>query len=171
MILLATTLSAALATMALMPQEPPAYPATPEAVVRALYDRVTWTPPAQPDWAKVREIFRPEAVFALRLGPGELKMLDLDGFIREWVEYAYIEPVVKNGFQEKIVRLKATEYGGIANVYVLYEALIPGYMKAPEQGVDICHLVKRDGKWQIVSIVNELVSKDKPLPPDLQDNQ
>ncbi|MBV6458384.1 MAG: hypothetical protein HONBIEJF_01511 [Fimbriimonadaceae bacterium] len=145
-----------------------AHPATPEAVVRALYDRVTWKPPQTPNWDSVRAVFHKEAVFSLRLGRGDIRVMDLDGFIREWIDYAKLEPVVKNGFQEKIVRLKATEYGEIANVYVLYEAMIPGYMKAPQQGIDICHLVKTGGKWTIVSIVNELVDKGKPLPPDLR---
>jgi len=149
-------------------QSPPPQPSTPEAVVRALYDRVTWKPPQVPDWDSVRAVFHKEAVFSLRLGKGDIRVMNLDKFIQEWIDYAKLEPVVKNGFQEKIVRLKATEHGEIANVYVLYEAMIPGYMKAPEQGIDICHLVKTGGKWTIVSIVNDLVVKGKPLPPDLR---
>lgn len=162
-----TTLLFAAAIVSTATTDAPAYPDTPEGVVRALYDRVTWTPPTQPDWDKVREVFHPEAMFSLRLGPGEIKVMNLDGFIKEWIDYAKLDPVVKNGFSEKIVKLKSTEYGDIANVWVLYEAQIPNFMKAPQQGIDICHLVKRNGKWAMVSIVNEVVTKDKPLPPQL----
>lgn len=162
-----TALSIATAIMSTAAVQEPSYTNTPEGAVRALYERVTWTPPAKPDWDKVREVFRPEAVFSLRLDRGELKVLTLDGFIHEWLEFAKIDAVVKNGFSEKIVRMKTTQYGGIANVFVLYEASVPNVMKTPQLGIDICHLILRDGKWSIVSIVNDVVTKDKPLPAEL----
>lgn len=142
---------------------------SPEAAVRALYERVTWKGGETADWAKVREVFRPEAVFALRLDRGELRMLDLDGFIDEFVKFAELDAVKKHGFQEKILKLKATQYGDIANVYVLYEASLPGHPMTPQQGIDICNLVKRDGKWSILSIVNEAIAKDTPLPAPLSE--
>jgi hypothetical protein len=96
-------------------------------------------------------------------------VFDLEGFIQDFVTFAKLEPVQKLGFQERVVRMKTTVYGDIASAIVLYEAQIPGHPMGPQQGVDIWQLIRKDGKWSIVSIVNEIVTKENPLPPELRE--
>ena len=74
----------------------------------------------------------------------------------------------KTGFEEKIVKMKTMEFGDIAHVLVLYTAQIPGVMKAPQEGVDSFHLIRKDGRWWIVSILNEIPTKDRPKPEELR---
>lgn len=150
------------------PQKTETFPATPEAVARELYSRVTWKAGSIADWDKVRALFRKEAVVVLRSSRTAMSVFNLEGFIDDFVRFSKLEAVQRLGFQEKVVRLKATTYGEIANVFVLYEAHIPGHPMAPQQGVDIIQLLYKDGQWSIVSIVNELVAKGGKLPVELQ---
>jgi len=59
----------------------------------------------------------------------------------------------------------------MAQVLVLYEAEVIGATKPAQRGVDSFSLVRRDGEWKIVSIVNEIVTPDKPLPTELRDEK
>ena len=66
--------------------------------------------------------------------------------------------------------MESTVFGDIAHVLVLYTAQIPGLMKTPREGVDSFHLRRKDGQWHIVSILNEIPTKDRPKPSVFQEN-
>ncbi|MGA2624451.1 MAG: hypothetical protein ABSF91_11395 [Bacteroidota bacterium] len=65
--------------------------------------------------------------------------------------------------------MKPMVMGNIAHILVLYEAQIPIRMKTGQQGVDSWELTKRDGRWWIAAITNEIISNDRPVPKELQD--
>jgi hypothetical protein len=56
----------------------------------------------------------------------------------------------------------------IAHVLVLYEAIAPAMSRPPQQGVDSFQLIRKDGRWWIVSITNDIVTPETPAPPELQ---
>jgi len=64
--------------------------------------------------------------------------------------------------------MKPMVFGDIATVLVLYEASIPGRNSPPQQGVDSFSLIKKDGGWRIVSIINEIPTPNRPIPEELQ---
>jgi hypothetical protein len=140
-----------------------------ESVVRALYPMVSFGPNTEPEWNKVRALFANEAIVVLRTSRAAVSTFTLEGFIDDFVKFAARPQVRTSGFRERVVRLKATQYGDIAQVLVLYEAEVLGVTKPAQQGVDSFHLVRRDGQWRIISIVNDVVTPDKPLPPELRD--
>jgi hypothetical protein len=76
--------------------------------------------------------------------------------------------VARSGFTETIVRLRPMVLGNVAHVLVLYEAQVTGSARPPQQGVDSFHLVRRDERWWIASIVNEVLSPERPLPAELR---
>ncbi len=75
----------------------------------------------------------------------------------------------KTGFTERIVRMRPMIFRDIAHVLVLYEASIPGSGRPPQRGVDSFELIRRDGRWWIVSITNDLPTPDQPVPLDLRE--
>jgi len=77
----------------------------------------------------------------------------------------------KTGFQEKIVQTKMTVIGDVAHCYVLYEASIPNAPRPPQRGVDSFQLMKKDGGWRIVSIINEIPRPGVPIPVELQEKE
>ncbi len=143
--------------------------------VAGIYTLVSSSGGRLPDWDKVRSLFLKEAVVVLRTSRTVMSVFDLEGFIKDFVDF-YEKPFKRGGatvvpkeagFTEKVVRMKVWEYGDMAHVLVLYEAQITGFM-APQQGVDSWILVRRDGQWRIAGATNEVVTAAGPVPPELR---
>ena len=166
---LAALLVAPCAAPAVLAQQPPSPPAdstllSPESVVRAVYRLVSFGPGQQTDWAPVRNLFLPEAVVVLRTSRTETTVFPLEGFINDFVRFDTIPAVARNGFRETVVRLHATTYRDIAHVLVLYEAEVLNLPRPPQRGIDSWELVRREGRWWIASVTNEIVTPDVPIP-------
>jgi hypothetical protein len=149
-------------------------PATAEAAARAIYDAVSAPAGSVPDWQRVRALFLPEAVVVLRTSRTATGVFTLDGFVRDFVDF-YEKPrkvgermlsPCELGFAERVIEARARELGEIAEVTVLYEARIVGLDRPPTRGVDLWLFTRRDGRWLAAAVVNEVVSAERPLPPD-----
>ena len=140
----------------------------PESLVKHLYEQVTFPAGTTPNWDYVRTMFIKDAVVVMRAGRDKTNTLTLDGWVLDFVNFINDAEVKKTGFQEKIVKMETMVFGDIAHVLVLYTSYIPTKSKAPREGVDSFHLIKKDGQWQIVSILNEIPTKDRPKPDVLK---
>ncbi|HVP12680.1 MAG TPA: alpha/beta fold hydrolase [Phycisphaerae bacterium] len=140
-----------------------------ESVVSELYRRVTFKADESPDWDSVRALFDPEAVIVLRTARDKTTVFSLDGFIDDFVRFIERSDAQRRGFSEKIIRTKPIVYGDIAHVLVLYEARLEGTDRQPQRGVDSIELIRRNGRWWIVAIANEICTPERPAPPELQD--
>ena len=141
----------------------------PESLVKHLYDQVTFPAGETPDWNYVRTLFLKEATVVMRMSKSETAALSLDGWILDFVNFINNRNVKTTGFEEKIIKMESMIFGDIAHVLVLYTSYIPGVSKAPREGVDSFHLIKKDGSWKIVSILNEIPSPDREKPDILKD--
>ena len=141
----------------------------PESVINHLYDQVTFPPGENPDWDVVRNLFIPNATVVMRTGVDKTTTLTLDGWILDFVNFIYQNNVTAVGFEEKIVKMETMVFGDIAHVLVLYTAYLPGRTKTPREGIDSFHLIKKDGRWFIVSILNEIPGPERPKPKVLRD--
>jgi hypothetical protein len=142
--------------------------ATAEGVVNALYDAVTFEAGTTPDWDYVRSMFIDQAIIVLRTSREATTVFDLDGFVGDFVAFIERGNVKETGFTETIIRTEKMVLGDMAHVLVLYEASIRGAARPPSQGVDSFQLIRKDGRWWIVSVTNEVPSADRPLPPTLR---
>ncbi len=147
--------------------------------VAGIYGLVSSSGGKPPDWDKVRACFLKEAVIVLRTSRTATTAFSLEGFIKDFVDF-YERPFKRgeatvvpkdSGFTEKVVRMKAWEYGDMAHVLVLYEAQITGFSMPPQQGVDSWLLVRRDGRWIIAAATNEIVTPARPVPPELREEK
>ncbi len=141
---------------------------SPEALVRELYHLVTFPPDRPPDWNRVRDTFLPQAVIILRTSRDSTSVFDVEGFVNDFVRFVETSPAKKAGFEEKVLTLNSMVLGDIARVSVLYQAHIPGSERPPQKGVDVFLLNKRDGRWWIASVVNEIPIPGRPIPEELQ---
>ena len=141
---------------------------TPEGLVNALYDAVTFEAGHTPDWDWVKSMFIDEGVVVLRTSREKTTVFSVDGFVADFVRFIEGSNVEQTGFVEKILRTKPMVLGDIAHVLVLYEAWIPGGERPPQQGVDSFQLIRKDGRWRIVSITNEIPTPERPVPAELQ---
>lgn len=138
-----------------------------ESVVDELYRLVTFDAGRTPDWDRVRALFLDQAVIVLRTGRTETKIFSVEGFVEDFVSFIERARVEETGFVERIIRTKAMVFGDIAHILVLYEAEIPGSGRGPQQGVDSFQLIRKNERWWIASVVNEIPTSDRPVPAEL----
>jgi hypothetical protein len=139
----------------------------PEKMVASVYDAVSSQAGSTPDWGVVRSYFDPDAIIVLRASREASKKLDVDGFIQDFVDFYDRIDSEKIGFVETVVSIKTLEYGNIAHCYVVYEAAIVGSDRPPQRGLDSWHLMKRDGRWWVVSVVNDSEPAAGPIPDEV----
>ena len=141
---------------------------TAEGLVKSLYECVTFKPGIMPDWNRARSMFLKEAVIVQRSGRDSTTVLDVNGFVNDFVSFIERFHADRTGFAEKIVRMKPMVFGDIAHLLVLYEASVPGTKMPPQSGVDSFSLVRKNGRWWIASIMNEIPDAKRPLPAELK---
>jgi hypothetical protein len=141
---------------------------TPEGVVSGIYDMVSFEAGSVPDWDAVRSLFIPEAVVVLRTSREAITVFSVEGFVQDFIHFLESTPAGVNGFTEKVLAMKSMVFGEMANVLVLYQAHITGSSRAPQEGVDNFSLIKKDGRWWIAAVTNELPTPDRPVPEVLR---
>ena len=155
-----------------VPQPPPPgkvpFP-TAESLVAALYEAVTFEAGSTPDWDHVRSMFIDEAVIVLRTSRQSTTVFSVEGFVDDFVKFIERADAGRTGFSERIIRTKPMVFGDMAHVLVLYEASVPGSLRPPQQGVDSFSLIRRDRRWWIAAVTNEIPGPDRPLPSPLRD--
>lgn len=137
---------------------------TPDSLVKELYHSVTFEAGASPDWDKVRSMFIKEAIVVLRTSQESTTIFSVEEFVQDFVNFIDKANVKQTGFLEEIIRIKPIVFGDMAHILVLYEASIPGSPRPPQKGVDSFQLLKKDGRWWIVSITNEIPTQKNPVP-------
>jgi len=141
----------------------------PEGLVRGLYAAVSFEPDNSPDWDYVRKFFIPDVVFAVRKTRTSMEVLNLEKFVEWWLEDIKKYKMKEKGFEETVEKMKMTVYGNIAHCFVVYKARLKTPANIPGQlGLDSFSLMKKDGRWWIVSIANDVVSPQNPLPKELR---
>jgi hypothetical protein len=139
-----------------------------EGVVNELYDLVTFPAGTTPDWDRVRSLFLDEAVIVLRTTRTATTVFTLEGFVGDFVNFIERANVEQTGFEEEIVNMKSMVFKDMAYVLVLYEAHITGSPRAPQQGIDLILLSKRDDGWKIAAITNDIPDAEHPVPAVLR---
>ena len=135
-----------------------------EQVVRDVYDMVSWTDGNTPDWEVVRDVFIRDAIVVLRYPP-DLKVMSVDGFLLDWLRFEnQLAATGVSGFQETVTSAETTEFGDVAHVSVVYESSIPDTSRPARPGVDLWSLIRVDGRWKVVSVINELPRDELPAP-------
>jgi len=137
---------------------------SPESVVSELYNLVTFEAGTTPDWEKVKSMFIDEAVIVLRTGSDSTTQFTVNTFVKDFINFIERADAIQTGFTEKIIRMEKIVFGDVAHFLVLYEASIPGSSLPPMQGVDSFQLIKKDSRWWIVSVINEIPTPDNPVP-------
>jgi len=139
-----------------------------ENVVRALYRLVTFDAGKNVDWEQVKALFIPEAVIVLRASRTSMNVLNRNTFVDDFVRFIREASLEDRAFEETIVAIKTQETGDVARSTVHYAARIPSRDRPAQHGIDVFLLMKADGRWRIVSIVNEIVRPGVEVPEELR---
>ena len=138
--------------------------ATAEHVVRELYDLVSTQPDEEIDWDRARSLFLDEALIFMRVSREDNALFTLDEWVADFVKFVNEANVKESGFTEEIFALEATEVRNVAHVLVRYGSRYPTRDRPPQMGIDSVHLVRNDGEWRILSIVNEIPRSEEEIP-------
>lgn len=126
--------------------------ATPEAVVEEAYRLIGFDPGGEPQWDRFKALFDPKAVLALRVFPEDdaVTVMDLD----EYVVIQIREGMKEEGYEEIPGETEWYLFGDVAEARVVFH--IKYGAAEPIPALDIYQLVRRGGRWWIVSIVSDI---------------
>jgi len=142
----------------------PADVSSPDAIIKAMYETISG--PAGPrNWYRERSLY----VEGARLIPIG-KRINKDGgleimSIEEWIEDAktFLE---ENDFYETEIMRKMHCYGNIIQAFSTYESRNDPDSKPIARGINSIQLLKKDGRWWIVTVMWDNESKDNPIPEE-----
>ena len=141
----------------------------PESLVRGLYAAVTFDAGSVPDWDYVSNFFAPEAVIAVRMTRTSMAILNVEEFVKWFDDDVKKYKMEERGFEETIEKIKLTVFGDMAHCFVVYKARFKTPENSPGQlGLDSWGLMKKDGRWWIVSVTNDVVTPQRPLPEEMR---
>lgn len=165
-VLLSGLLAIATATPAFA-QATPDY-STVDGIMTELYASVTRAPGEPFAWERLRAIMLPGG----RMLPqpaqrqGESRLMDVEEFIA-WIDEGW-DPIIgtpsDQGFFERQTNLVVEEYGDIAHAFTTYEKGPWEPRQVIGRGINSVQLVKRDGRWYVLSITWDEENTAGPLP-------
>ncbi|HSG01509.1 MAG TPA: hypothetical protein VLA20_10270 [Vicinamibacterales bacterium] len=141
--------------------------AEPERLLTSLYAAVTFKAGSLPDWTYVRSMFIDEAVVLLRTTRTDTTVFSVDGFVADFERFIAEARVADQGFVERIHAMRSWVFRDMAHALVLYSACIPGRERPPQLGIDSFLLQRRDGRWWITALTNDIVDEAHPVPREL----
>lgn len=149
----------------------PADVSSPEAVIRAAYESLTRAPGENSDWDRLRSLHLPEA----RLAPnpeqtgGEPRVMTIEEFI-DWIEGSVeIGGPEDQGFAEEGIHLVTREYGDVAQLISTYESRFHGSEQVIARGINFLTLVRREGRWWVLSVAWDEENAAGPIPAEYLD--
>jgi hypothetical protein len=141
----------------------------PERLVRGLYAAVSFDPGPGPNWEFVKTFFLPQAVLGVRMTPTSMAVLNVQEFVDWFIGDVEKFKMKERGFEETVVKLRLTVFGDMAHAFVVYKARLKTPATAPGQyGLDSWELMKKDGRWWIVGMTNDVVRRGRALPEELK---
>jgi len=137
---------------------------SPDAIIKAMYETISG--PAGPrNWYRERSLYLEGA----RLIPIGKRVHKDEGLqvlsLEEWIEDAkeYLE---SNDFYETEIMRKTHEYGNIIQAFSTYESRSDPKQPPFARGINSIQLLKKDGRWWIVTVMWDNESKDNEIPEE-----
>lgn len=136
--------------------------ASPDAIVKAMYETISG-PAGKRNWYRLRSLY----VDGARLIPTGRRIHDDGGFqvmgIDEWIADAasFFE---ENEFWESEILRHSDSFGNIIQAFSTYEARSEKDGPVIGRGINSLQLLKKDGRWWIVTVMWANESKDNPIP-------
>ncbi len=144
--------------------------ATPDALVRALYETISGPVGQERDWTRFRNLWLPGAKIILASqkyhGKSAYESLSIEPFIQRVMTYYQQE-----GFYEKELAGRMNQFGHIASYWSTFEVRKgspAGTLYA--RGISSWQMIRRDDRWWISQLIfdfesNQLAIPDRYLQP------
>lgn len=141
---------------------------TVNGIMTELYASVTREPGKPFAWDKLRAIMLPEGIMLpqRQQTQGQSRILNIDEFIA-WIDEGWrsiIGTQQDQGFFERQTNVVVEQFGDIAHAFTTYEKGPYEPRRVIARGINSVQLVKRDGRWYILSITWDEENSGGPLP-------
>ncbi len=135
-----------------------------DAIVKALYESITFPEGEEPNMERFRHLFTPHAAF-IRITPEGVIKTDVEGFISSFKER--IRSGMLTSFSEAEISRRTNVYAHIAQVFSAYKKIInPHDRSNPVRGINSLQLYHDGERWWISSITWEDEQNDNPIPDE-----
>ena len=141
--------------------------ATLDAIVKALYESVSFPPGRQPDYIRLKALLHPEGrIIPPRTETGAgIDILDPDSFIARSREFVVTTGMERQGFHEKEVARRTSLFGTMVHVLSTYESRHTVDDPVPfQRGINSIQIVKDQQRFWVVSILWETERPGHPIP-------
>jgi len=150
------------------PDKAPNDGASPDALVDALYQSLSFEPGGQPNWQRLRALFLPQAriVPPQERKPAPVEAIDVETYIERLRPSVEAPAVAAAGVQEIDAARNVVEFGDLAHVLSSTETVVgPENGEPVARGINSLQLAHSLGRWWIVSFLWDTERPDNPLPP------
>ncbi len=133
-----------------------------DAIVKALYESITFREGEKPNLERLCSLFTPKAPF-IRITQDGVNKLDLDSFLSSFSER--IKTGAMKSFYEGEISRKTHAFGSIAQVFTTYKKGInTENPKSMVRGINSIQLFRDGQRWWISSILWQDETEDNPIP-------
>jgi hypothetical protein len=138
--------------------------ASPDAIVKAVYDVISGGAGQKRDWNRMRSLFVPNArlmpAVARQSGGTAVIVLSVDDYISR--SGAALE---QNGFFEVEIKRVSESYGNVMHLFSTYESRRLATDEKPfARGINSFQLLKDGDRWWVVSIYLQQETPQLPIP-------
>jgi len=132
-----------------------------DALLKALYEVISFDEGGEPDWQRMRALFSRNAHIT-RITPDGTDYLDLDGF-QELAKESFDLGVYTRFFEIEVLR-DERRFGGLSHVLSAYETRhSPNALEPFARGVNSLQLIREDDGWKVLSLFWDEERIDNPL--------
>lgn len=137
----------------------------PQKVIEELYRLISFESGSLPNWDRFISLFTENAVMSLRLFPGDPEMWT--GTPAEYAQVQVDKEMEEFGYSETPVKEEWMVFGHVAEGRVIFD------MQRGDQPAIRCfdgyHLIFKDDRWWVTSILGEIPLECTELPKDIVD--
>ena len=138
-----------------------------DAIVKALYESISFQPGKQPDYVRLRSLFHPDG----RLIPSKtertapLVIMDVETFITKSREFVVTTGLERQGFSEREIARRMDSFGSIVHLFSTYDSRHRANdAQTIQRGINSIQLVKDDNRWWVISILWDVERAGNSIP-------
>jgi len=137
---------------------------SPDAIIKAMYATISG-PAGKRNWYRERSLYI-EGARLIPIGKrvhkdADFQMMSID----EWIDDAE-NYLAENDFYESEIMRQFFRFGNIVQAFSTYEARNNPEEAPIARGINSIQLLKKDGRWWIVTVMWDNESKDNPIPEE-----
>lgn len=141
-----------------------------DAIIRSMYECITFSPPGLPNFDRLRTLCHMNARFVPPHNSRNesISVFHTEEFIARSRSYIEETEFKHKGFHEQEISRRTEVFGNIAHILSAYESRHRKTDPSPiSRGLNSVQLIKDNGRWWILNVAWDAESPRNPIPPDL----